>query len=141
MFSFWRISWGRPGTLFSKEWKPSASMLGPGFERVRGTGVSTMGATDERDFFCLRRRGRGAMACPLIPGNYICRQDMEWNFASWIRMTCFHVWPFTSHSNLLDPGISKIYFISTDYWSLQAVVKNRGEIITYEVQYIIKICM
>lgn len=52
-------------------------MLGPGFERVRGTGVTsvgrvtTMGATDEVGFLCLLRRGRGAMACPLIPRDYM----------------------------------------------------------------------
>lgn len=53
-------------------------MLGPGFESVRDTGVSTVGrvravggvtiveVTDEGDFLCFRRQGRGAMACPLI---------------------------------------------------------------------------
>lgn len=52
-------------------------MLGPGFERVTGTGVTTVGgvtttgATEERGFLCLRRRDRGAMACPLIPGDYM----------------------------------------------------------------------
>lgn len=53
------------------------SMLGPGFEGVRGIGVTIvvgvimMGATDEGGFLCLRRRDRGAMACPVIRGDYM----------------------------------------------------------------------
>lgn len=52
-------------------------MLGPGLVRIRGTGattvggVSTTGATDEGDFLCLRRRDRGAMVYPIIPGDYM----------------------------------------------------------------------
>lgn len=49
-------------------------------------------------------------------------------------MMCFHVWPFTCHSSLSGPGNSKIYFISTDYWSPHAVVKNR-EFILCEYNY------
>lgn len=66
MFSFWRINWDRPGTLLSKEMKPSASMLGPGFERAGDTGdtsvggISIMGITGG-GFLCFRRRERGAM--------------------------------------------------------------------------------
>lgn len=82
MFSFSRIKWDRPGTLLSKEKKPSVSMLGPGFERVRGTGVTavggvttvgrvaTMGVTNEDGFLCLRRWDLGAIVCSMIPGDY-----------------------------------------------------------------------
>lgn len=47
--------------------KPSASMLGPGFERLGGSrdtsvgGITTMGVTGE-DFFGFRRCKRGAMS-------------------------------------------------------------------------------
>lgn len=51
----------------SKEIKPSASMLGLGFERVRGSGdtsvggITTIGVTGGR-FLCFRRCERGAMS-------------------------------------------------------------------------------
>lgn len=52
-------------------------------------------------------------------------------------MVCFHM------SDLLpvspDPGISKTYFISTDYWSLQAVVKNGENNYTWSSVYNINI--
>lgn len=136
MFSFWRISLDRPGTLLSKEKKPSASMLGPGSERVRGTGVTTVGGVTttgvtDGGFLCLRRRKRGAMACSMIPGDYMQNRCwVEFGKLDTIYFQVLDFWLLTPVSQ--TQVISKIHLVCMDYWSPQAVVTNRGERIMHK---------
>lgn len=139
MFSFWRISLDRPGTLLSKEKKPSASMLGSGFVRVTGIGVTTVGGVTtigvtDGCFLRLLCRKRGAMAYSMVPGNYMK------NILSWICQVGHNifsgVWPLTSQSSLSDPNYQE------DLFSVYGLLITMGSCKKWRENYVkILICM